>query len=268
MGTLLFRLDDITAEQNWENFERLHDIFGTYGIAPVIGVVPDNRDVTLRIGKPRADYVSYMKRLQGEGWVIAQHGFQHTYVNRNGGMLKVNRQSEFAGLSFEEQRKKLQAGQEILQNMDIHATMFMAPAHTYDRNTLKALKSLGFRWMTDGYTDSPYQMEGLTFIPCTVSKPVIPKADSVVTVCYHPNMMTEEKFEELEQFLGKYASSEHVNLCQGFGSYLESISENPVRRWGVCTAWEQRKNLTMRKLKLFAASNALCQAYFRHRHSG
>ena len=104
MGILLFRLDDVTPQQNWENFERLHDLFRRYSIAPVIGVVPQNMDKKLCVDKPRENYIAYLKKLHDEeGWVIAQHGYTHTYVNRNGGMLKVNRQSEFAGLSGEEQ---------------------------------------------------------------------------------------------------------------------------------------------------------------------
>ena len=261
MGTLLFRLDDVTPEQNWENFERLHDLFRRYSIAPVIGVVPQNKDSKLRVGESKEDYVAYLKKLQEEeGWLIAQHGYTHTYVNRNGGMLKVNRQSEFAGLSGEEQRKKLGDGQQILQKQGICAKMFMAPAHAYDKTTLKVLKELGFAWVTDGYTDHVYQRDGLVFIPCTVSKPIVVPKDRVNTVCYHPNMMTEEEFTELDDFL-----QEHGKECMSFDQYLQQLEDQKIPEWNLRLALEQQKNMVLRRIKHLVARNALCQAYFQHR---
>lgn len=261
MGTLLFRLDDVTPWQNWENFERLHELFRRYSIAPVIGAVPENLDEKLRIGSPREDYSEYLQQLQREeGWVIAQHGYTHTYVNRNGGMLKVNRQSEFAGLPLEEQREKLEKGQQILQKQGICAKMFMAPAHTYDKRTLKALKELGFSWVTDGYTDHAYRRYGLIFIPCTVSKPVVVGSDRVNTVCYHPNMMTEQEFTELEAFL-----QQHAGECMSFDTYLQQLAEQEIPEWNLRLVWEQQKNKAFRRIKQFAARNALCQMYFQYR---
>lgn len=261
MGTLLFRLDDVTPEQNWENFERLHDLFRRYSIAPVMGVVPQNRDKKLCVDRPRENYIEYLQKLhEEEGWVIAQHGYTHTYVNQNGGMLKVNRQSEFAGLPLEEQRRKLSKGQQILQKQGICAKMFMAPAHAYDRKTLKALKELGFTWVTDGYTDHAYRRDGLVFIPCTVSKPVVVPKDWVNTVCYHPSMMTEEEFTELETFL-----QAHAEECMSFDQYLRQMAEQNIPEWNFKLAMEQLKNQALRKIKHRAARNALCQAYFRHR---
>lgn len=261
MGILLFRLDDVTPQQNWENFERLHDLFRRYSIAPVIGVVPQNMDKKLCVDKPRENYIAYLKKLHDEeGWVIAQHGYTHTYVNRNGGMLKVNRQSEFAGLSGEEQRKKLGDGQQILQKQGICAKMFMAPAHAYDKTTLKVLKELGFTWVTDGYTNHVYRRYGLVFIPCTVAKPIVVPKDWVNTVCYHPNMMTEEEFTELETFL-----QSHAEECMSFDQYLQQLEEQDIPEWNFKLVLEQQKNQILRKIKHMVARNALCQAYFQHR---
>ena len=261
MGTLLFRLDDITPSQNWKNFERIHKLFQKYQIAPLIGVVPDNQDKKLRIEPEKVDYYEYLRELRDkEHWVISQHGYQHTYVNDEGGLLKVNRQSEFAGLSYEEQYEKLQRGQQLLQNKELCATMFMAPAHTFDATTMRALRDLGFKWVTDGYTDHAYKREGLIFIPCTVSKPIVPKKDYVNTVCYHPNMMTEEEFRELEEFL-----EHHADVCESFGHYMDRLLHTDVPVWNFRLFIEQQKNQLLRKIKHFVAMNALCQAFFRAR---
>lgn len=264
MGKLLFRLDDIAPDMNWVNFERICNLFEKYKIYPLLGVVPDNQDRKLQIEKPNADFWKLMLSLQQQGWEVAMHGYQHVYVNDNGGMLKINRQSEFAGLPLQSQLKKLNQGREILQSKGIHATIFMAPSHSYDRNTLKALKTLGFQGITDGYTDTPYWMNDLYFIPCTVSKPVIPPEYGVNTVCYHPNMMSEEEFMELEEFLQK-----HNELCESYHSYVNGIADGQiaVSQWNIKTILVQEKNQFIRKLKRFAASNALCQAYFQKRHA-
>lgn len=75
--------------------------------------------------------------------MIAQHGYTHTYVTRNGGMLKVNRQSEFAGLSSEEQREKLAKGQEILQKQGICARMFNGACPCLRQANLKGTEGAG-----------------------------------------------------------------------------------------------------------------------------
>ncbi len=263
MGILLFRLDDISPWMDWERFERIHQIFKKYGVAPLIGIVPDNRDEKLNIGDEKTDFWEYMGRLeQEEGWVLSQHGYQHTYVTNCGGMLKVNGQSEFAGLPLGEQETKIRAGKEILQKHGIHATMFMAPSHSYDKATLKALKALDFEGVTDGYTDRSYRRDGLVFIPCTVSKPVIPKDNCVNTACYHPNMMSDEEFKELEAFLEK-----HAEVCQSYGIYLQQLEKEQLPQWNFQLVFQQCRNLALRKLKRYVASNRLCQAYFRRREA-
>lgn len=257
MGTLLFRLDDITPDLNWEQFERIRKIFDEYRIAPLLGIVPDNRDAKLKIQEEKQDFWEYMKALEKEGWMLCQHGYQHTYVTAEGGILGVNKQSEFAGLSYEEQYKKLQTGRDILQNKGIHVTMFMAPGHTYDRNTLKALKKLGIQSVTDGYARVPYVQNGVTCVPCTVSKPVIPQGQSVDTVCYHVNHMTDSEFLELEDFLKK-----HRDVCCSYGEYIERLSNGVVSPKGWKLIVEERKNLLIRSLKRMVATHPVFQDYF------
>ena len=44
---IALRMDDITADMNWDNFFRLKELFDKAGVRPLLGVVPDNRDVDL-----------------------------------------------------------------------------------------------------------------------------------------------------------------------------------------------------------------------------
>ena len=77
----------------------------------------------------------------------------------------MNAQSEFAGKSYEEQYQLLESGQKKLLDRDIETKLFMAPGHTFDKTTLRALKALGFTHVTDGFGDLPYVRSGITFLP-------------------------------------------------------------------------------------------------------
>lgn len=245
---LLIRLDDITPDMNWSNFERVRAILEKFHIRPIIGVVPDNRDKTLQIEQASEGFWPLMRTLQDAGWTIAQHGYQHRYVTRKSGLLGLNPFSEFAGLSYGEQLKKLSSGQEILHKQGIYAKMFMAPGHTYDRRTLKALQALGFTSVTDGYADKPYRYYNLCFLPCTLSEPRIPSG--VDTLCLHINGMTQAQFDELERFLAKNDAL--------IGSAEEFLKEPAqIEKRGAGTAFKEKKALCIRRIKRFSAENPI-----------
>ena len=65
--------------------------------------------------------------------------------------------------------------------------------------TLLALKALDFKYITDGLTAKPYEYLGLIFIPCIEAK--IVKANRLMTVCYHTNMIAEARYVETENLL-------------------------------------------------------------------
>ncbi|MCM1103085.1 MAG: DUF2334 domain-containing protein [Clostridium sp.] len=286
MQQLLIRLDDITPDMDWEKFERLEALFEQYGIHPIIGVVPDNRDETLHKQEPAEDFWKRIRALTDAGWVIAQHGFTHVYVNRNAGLLGINPFSEFAGLSYQEQYEKLKAGQEILRKNGINASMFMAPGHTFDKRTLKALRALGFVSVTDGYDDRPYRRGGLLFFPCTLSEPRLPKRFD--TLCLHSNEMGQAQFDALAGFIGRnrkvIGNADEVCACaagrmadirmsrDGGASDVRAKRDKDAGR--LCASsgarayvpmgWlREHKNLFLRRVKRFAAENGTVQAYFR-----
>ena len=57
-----------------------------------------------------------------------------------------------------EQKEKLLLGKAALENEGIYTDTFMAPGHSYDRNTLKALKTIGFEYVTDGRTKESHRV--------------------------------------------------------------------------------------------------------------
>ncbi len=194
----MIRLDDIAPDMNWERFYRVKEIFDKYDICPLIGVVPDNRDETLHKEDGREDFWNIIRQLQESGWAVAQHGTYHCYETKDSGILGINPFSEFAGLSYEAQLQKLQVGKQIMQENGILTDIFMAPGHTYDKNTLKALRECGFHVITDGLSPKPYLEDGILCIPCRLRGFKDPYG--IDTVCLHTNLMDEQDMEELDIF--------------------------------------------------------------------
>lgn len=197
-----FRLDDITPEMNMKNFLRIRKIFDENNIKPLIGVVPDNQDETLKVCPKNKKFWQLIRELNDNGWRVAQHGYTHCYCTKEPGMLKANKFSEFAGLSLDEQYLKIKKGKELLEEQGIFSDIFMAPGHTFDKNTLKALRSNGFRYVTDGYSKYPFSYMDLKFIPCMHVIPI--KTRGVITVCIHLNNIEEEVLSSIEEYIIKY----------------------------------------------------------------
>ncbi len=203
-GRYLIRLDDIAPHMAWDRFHSLARVFDTYGVKPLIGVIPDNQDPQLRQWPEfTGDFWAEIRSLQVRGWEIAQHGFQHLYVTRELGLMGVNRLSEFAGLPFEEQFDKLARGQSLLRQHGLSFESFMAPSHSFDLTTLQALKELKFTTVTDGFALFPYIEHGLIFLPQLLASPrLIPFG--VQTFCLHVNVMTEVQIRRVEEFVARH----------------------------------------------------------------
>ena len=221
---LAFRLDDITPGLKRDNLNRFEEVFDLYGIKPLIGIVPANEDPNLVVDDKDDSFWDEMRRLRDKGWKIALHGYRHVYCNDNSGMLQTNPFSEFAGLTYEEQKDMIFKGKSILEDKGLTSEFFMAPGHTFDENTLKALVANGIFKITDGYADRPYIRDSVVFYPCRLSDPEIPKG--IDTVCIHLNNWNDADFDSLMGFI-----EENKAICASFDdiiriapvSYDESI---------------------------------------------
>lgn len=198
------RLDDITPDMDWERFLSFKKLLDQYQVKPLIGIVPDNRDELLKgSGRPKSteEFYEYVKELQGQGWTVAMHGCQHIYGTKKGGLFPLNHFSEFAGCSLEEQRYKIAEGKRILKEHGIETEIFMAPAHSYDRNTLRALKENGFTEITDGFGDRPYRYRGLVFYPISfLLSRTLQKKRGYSTMVVHTGTVREEELVRYEQY--------------------------------------------------------------------
>lgn len=217
------RMDDVTPDMNWERFYAFKALLDQYGIRPLIGVVPDNRDENLHCCEENPDFWTYIKELQTQGWVVAMHGFQHIYTTPKGGMFPLNHFSEFAGIPYEKQCEMLCCGKKLLEQKGIDTELFMAPAHSYDRNTLKALTANGFTCMTDGFGRAPYRYKGLTFYPIPfMLERSLRKQKGCTTMVVHTNTMNDRDLIRYERLLAEYKES--------FVSYGELFQEKTVKR--------------------------------------
>ena len=276
---LCFRLDDICPGMRLDNLNRIEKIFDKYDLHPLLGVVPDNQDDNLMPAlknagtglenqagtdcggcDARSQSIAYevtLSRLEDKGWEISMHGYQHIYSSEESGLLKANPFSEFAGVPYEKQYEMLKSGREILSSLGYDTDIFMAPGHTFDENTLKALAALGFKYITDGYTDVCYERGGLTFVPCSLSDPKEPAG--VDTVCIHVNSWQEEDFDNLEDFLKK-----HRDICCDF---KDIVSDARPHAYDRALARKEESYRRLKEQKNRAAASDKMQRYLKKSYS-
>jgi predicted deacetylase len=182
----LIRFDDLCPAMNWEAWQKLETIMIEEDVRPILSVVPDNQDLALNEGEPNEGFWDYVRSWQARGWTIGLHGYQHRYVNKEAGIVGLNHYSEFAGLPFDEQHAKLKKGIEIFAREGVRPDVWVAPAHSFDENTVKALVSLGIRTVSDGMSLYPYRdSRGVLWVPQQLWR-FRTAPFGVWTVCIHP----------------------------------------------------------------------------------
>lgn len=200
----LLRLDDASEYMDTAKWKKIERILNQYKIKPMVGVIPNNEDTSL-ITRYKQDPLFWNKvyRWIDKGWAIAMHGYNHVYSSNDGGINPVNQQSEFAGMSYEEQCVKIEKALTIFEKKKIDTKVFFAPSHTFDDNTLKALKDkTNIRIISDTIANKIYYQNGFYFIP-QQSGQVRKLPFKVITFCYHPNTMNVSAFSRLESFIKK-----------------------------------------------------------------
>ena len=135
--------------------------------------------------------------MESKDWAIALHGNHHTYsdLGKSCGINPINTYSEFVGRSLIEQKKLIKHGWNTFLSNGIEPKYFFAPAHTFDENTLKAIKKeTNIRVISDMIASKPYLSKGFRFIPCLMGYFRDMKLPGIYTVCFHPNEMNDLAF--------------------------------------------------------------------------
>lgn len=204
MQKVLIRFDDICPTMDWNMWAKAEAILDKYDAKPLIGVIPCNKDNDLFLDDSREDFYDYIKGLQSKGYQIAMHGVNHMFFSNHRGILTKRVGSEFAGLSYKEQYDKLREGKEILEKHGIVTDVFFAPGHSYDENTVRALSSLGFKYISDGKSNRPYKWHGITFLPCRNSGASFRKSEFATSIYHAHEWRVKDCSRELEDILCKY----------------------------------------------------------------
>lgn len=210
----LLRLDDASEYMDNEKWDTIEILLDKYNIKPIVGVIPKNEDeVLVNRYEENKEFWNSVRRWQGKGWDIALHGFNHVYSTNSGGINPVNLRSEFAGIPLKEQKIKILWALNIFEENGLNPLIFLAPSHTFDENTLKALEEeSNIRIVSDTIANDVYKAGEFYFIP-QQSGHARWLPCKITTFCYHPNDMTEDGFRKLEDFIKRKRSR--------FGSFKE-----------------------------------------------
>ena len=206
MSSYIIRLDDACPTMNHSNWDTMEEILDYYGVKPIVGIIPDNTDPTFS-WEEDAHFWDKALIWQKKGWIPALHGLHHKYHTVPHGscfQMTLSTWSKFIGLSVEEQKKMITEGLDILHGHGIMPTCFFAPAHTYDANTVLALRESGseIKFISDGYKLYPYRKNGMVFVPSICDGP-FHMPFGIYTYVFHPSYMDERGFERLKAFLDK-----------------------------------------------------------------
>ena len=199
----IIRLDDASEYCNLQNWNKIEMLLDKYNVKPIVGIIPQNEDKTLLKYCKNENFWQRAVEWQQKGWNIALHGFNHNYISNSGGLNPVQKRSEFAGVPLNIQKDKIKNGVKILKEKGLNPKIFFAPSHTYDENTLLALKECSdIKIISDTIANDIYYEKDFYFLPQQAGR-VRKLPFKFTTFCYHPNEMTNEDFEELEIFISK-----------------------------------------------------------------
>jgi len=182
-------------------------------------------DASLNVESRHPEFYDYLRYCISEGDSIAQHGTYHLYDTSDSGLLGIHPRSEFSGHSYQVQYDKIKAGKLYLESENIWMPYFMAPSHSFDINTILALKELNFSAITDGYGFYPYTVAGLTLVPQLFSRP-FHFPFGLQTLCIHINTINADRLNILVEFI-KFNSSKFISFQDAL---QERVADNIYRK--------------------------------------
>lgn len=207
----LIRIDDVHPEMNHQKFDAFINLIESNNIKALLGVIPLNKDRSICRGQLDENFWNKIKNLESRGHLISQHGYTHVYDSKNSGILSINKNSEFAGHSYNIQKEKFLKGLNQLKAKGLEPKIFMAPSHSFDKITLKILKEYNYS-ITDGYGLWPRMKKEVLMIPQLFAGP----RDFFIglyTFCYHTNTLPENEFKKLANHIKKN-KSKYINPNQ------------------------------------------------------
>lgn len=200
------RFDDICPTMNWSIWAEVESVIREACIRPLLAVVPNNQDAELHVDAPSPDFWERVRKWQAQGWTIGLHGYEHKYVTKESGIMGLNRYSEFAGLPQNLQAEKLRLATAIFEREGVIPEAWIAPAHSFDRITVRLLAEYGLRVISDGFSRWPYRDGlGLVWVPQQLWG-FRPWPNGIWTVCCHCNKWTSEDMSKFRVAIREFGS--------------------------------------------------------------
>jgi peptidoglycan/xylan/chitin deacetylase (PgdA/CDA1 family) len=207
MVKYIIRVDDIHKGMDYKKFSQLKKIFLKYKIPVVLAITPNWKLRKFRNRKHKI-YDGTNKKLKEairplieRGSEVALHGYTHEmFYHEN--MLNFRHFGEFAGLYLSDQEDKISKGKKILEKFNYEINSFVAPAHSFDKNTLHALKKNKIFIISDGAGLYPKRKDKILFIPQLLWHPK-EKLFGVHTILLHPKGITIDEINKLNKFVKK-----------------------------------------------------------------
>jgi hypothetical protein len=222
------RYDDPSAKSNTEIETRLietlrqYEMVCTFSVIPFIYAELPDRAPSAREWPLPAQKAEPLAAAAREGLLeLAQHGYSHRANTPPG-----TKPSEFAGLDYDEQWRKIQAGRTFLENtLGMAIRTFVPPFNTYDANTIRAAEAGGLTCLSADMWRPADPTSTMAFLPATctpvdVKQAVADARDSgdpapVIVVLFH-----EYEFLEIDAARG-------IMTFEQFLANLQWLSEQP-----------------------------------------
>lgn len=209
---ILIRIDDVTENMNWENMDKCEKLFDENNIIPLLGVIPLNQDPEFLKYPKNNNFWSRVEHWHKKGWEITMHGCNHLYTQKSDkkDIFKYGGHSEFFGLNYDQQLKKIKEGLNEFKKRNIKIRSFFAPNHIYDENTLKALSNSHLKIVIDGYGLFPFYKGDILFVPQLFHKEIF-LPFGIQSTQIHLNNWDNDYFENFKIFIKKHKNN-IVNL--------------------------------------------------------
>ena len=194
MKRMIFRFDDIHPLMDKDSFEFIVSLAEECASSILICVIPDNKDLSLvKRNRPIKNFWTTLMTLESKGINIGLHGMHHVLHKSKKSILNVSKQSEYTGLSYDIQKKLISQGLNALRSKGLNPNFFAAPAHGFDKTSLRVLKELNFKNISDGYYPETCINYDLNWIPLKTWNPKTKFIGDHNTICIHLNRNNIEK---------------------------------------------------------------------------
>ena len=220
MKRLLIRFDDLSPYTNMDIINEIKTVCKKYKSAVLLCIIPFCEDKNLIENNTNNGdkFWEAMLYCQEQNSILGLHGYKHVlWRNKSRQIFPISMKTEFCGLKEDIQRNMIKKGRDFLEKKGLNIRFFAAPAHSMDQNTVKVLKELNIKVVSDGFFSECTLWKGIKWLPLKSWKETRKFIGPLSTICKHPK---EKK--------GGYKFKLEININQKLTSFEEEIT-SPIK---------------------------------------